>query len=206
MVDPIPDAPGLGPEDLTAADLSRSKRGYDPVEVTTLLGRAADALRAWQERDRRLQERVTTLSADLDSALEIDEDRITEALGAETARIIAAAREAAASIRSTASAEAAALLEEADAAAEETRQAVEEELATARTEAERLRTEATLETAELRREAEEYAERMRTTAQSTHDDLVAAARTVLDERTAEAEAAAAAICTALVLRGCRAVG
>ncbi len=193
MVDPIPDAPGLGPEDLTAADLSRSKRGYDPVEVTTLLGRAADALRAWQERDRRLQERVTTLSADLDSALEIDEDRITEALGAETARIIAAAREAATSIRSTASAEAAALLEEADAAAEETRQAVEEELATARTEAERLRTEATLETAELRREAEEYAERMRTTAQSTHDDLVAAARTVLDERTAEAEAAAAAI-------------
>ena len=104
MADPIPDAPGLGPEDLTAADFSKSKRGYDPVEVTTLLGRGADALRAWQERDRRLQERITTLSAELDAALDIDEQRITEALGSETARIIAAARDAAASIRNRATA------------------------------------------------------------------------------------------------------
>lgn len=193
MVDPIPDAPGLGPEDLTAAEFSKSKRGYDPVEVTTLLGRGADALRAWQERDRRLQERITTLSAELDSALDIDEQRITEALGSETARIIAAARDAASSIRNRATAESAALLEEADAAAEETRQAIEEELAAARSEAERLRTEATLETSELRREAEEFAERTRSSAQATHDELVAAAQAVLAERTAEAEAAAAAI-------------
>ena len=193
MVDPIPDAPGLGPEDLTAADFSRSKRGYDPVEVTTLLGRGADALRSWQERDRRLQERITTLSAELDAALEIDEERITEALGSETARIIAAARDAASSIRNRATAEAAALLEEADAAAEETRQAIEEELAAARSEAERLRTEATLETAELRREAEEFADRTRSSAQVSHDELVSAAQSVLTERTAEAEAAAAAI-------------
>jgi len=193
MVDPIPDAPGLGPEDLTAADFSKSKRGYDPVEVTTLLGRGADALRAWQERDRRLQERITTLSAELDAALDIDEQRITEALGSETARIIAAARDAAAAIRNKATSESAALLEEADAAAEETRQALEEELAAARSEAERLRTEATLETSELRREAEEFAERTRSAAQATHDELVAAAQAVLAERTAEAEAAAAAI-------------
>lgn len=193
MADPIPDAPGLGPEDLTAADFSKSKRGYDPVEVTTLLGRGADALRAWQERDRRLQERITTLSAELDAALDIDEQRITEALGSETARIIAAARDAAASIRNRATAESAALLEEADAAAEETRQALEEELTAARSEAERLRTEATLETSELRREAEEFAERTRSSAQATHDELVAAAQAVLAERTAEAEAAAAAI-------------
>jgi cell division septum initiation protein DivIVA len=193
MVDPIPDAPGLGPEDLTAAGFSKSKRGYDPVEVTALLGRGADALRAWQERDRRLQERITTLSAELDSALDIDEQRITEALGSETARIIAAARDAASSIRNRATAESAALLEEADAAAEETRQALEEELSAARAEAERLRTEATLETSELRREAEDFAERTRSSAQATHDELVAAAQAVLAERTAEAEAAAAAI-------------
>ena len=193
MVDPIPDAPGLGPEDLTAAGFSKSKRGYDPVEVTTLLGRGADALRAWQERDRRLHERITTLSAELDSALDIDEQRITEALGSETARIIAAARDAASSIRNRATAESAALLEEADAAAEETRQALEEELSAARAEAERLRTEATLETSELRKEAEDFAERTRSSAQATHDELVAAAQAVLAERTAEAEAAAAAI-------------
>ncbi len=193
MVDPIPDAPGLGPEDLTAAGFSKSKRGYDPVEVTALLGRGADALRAWQERDRRLHERITTLSAELDSALDIDEQRITEALGSETARIIAAARDAASSIRNRATAESAALLEEADAAAEETRQALEEELSAARAEAERLRTEATLETSELRKEAEDFAERTRSSAQATHDELVAAAQAVLAERTAEAEAAAAAI-------------
>ncbi len=193
MVDPIPDPPDLGPEQLTSADFSRAKRGYDPVEVTTLLGRAADALRSWQERDRRLWERVTSLSAELDDALEIDEARITAALGEETARIIAVAREAAASIRDEATRSAAQVVEEADAAADESRRAATEELESARAEAERLRTEATLAAADLRREADEFSESTRAAAVSRRGELLDEAERILGERTTEADAAASAI-------------
>ncbi len=193
MADPIPDPPDLGPEQLSTADFSRAKRGYDPVEVTTLLGRAADALRTWQERDTRLWERVTSLSAELDDAREIDEDRITAALGEETARIIAVAREAAASIRDEATRSAAQVVDEADAAADESRRAAAEELESARSESERLRTEATLAAADLRREADEFAESTRSAAESRRAELLDEAERVLGERTADAEAAASAI-------------
>jgi len=193
MVDQIPDPPDVGPEQLTAEHLSRSKRGYDPVEVTSLLGRAADALRTWQERDRRLWERVTSLSADLDDALEVDEAKITAALGEETARIISVAREAGVSIREEASRTAAQVVEEADAAAEESRRTAQEELESARSEAERLRTEVTLEAADLRREAEEFSEVTRTAAEARRSELLSAAESILAERTTEAEAAASAI-------------
>ncbi|MFZ4667930.1 MAG: DivIVA domain-containing protein, partial [Microthrixaceae bacterium] len=193
MVDPIPDPPDLAPEDLSAVEFGRSRKGYEPVEVTALLGRAADAIRAWQERDRRLQDRVVSLAADLDAAQVIDEDRITAALGEETARIIAAARDAASEIRSRAEQEAARLVEEADAAADETRSAAIEETAAARSEAERERTEATLSASAMRQDAERYADELRATAQAEHDELVAAAESVLAERTAEADGVAAGI-------------
>ena len=193
MVDPIPDPPDLAPEDLSAVEFGRSRKGYEPVEVTALLGRAADAIRAWQERDRRLQDRVVSLAADLDAAQVIDEDRITSALGEETARIIAAARDAASEIRSRAEQEAARLVEEADAAADETRSAAIEETAAARSEAERERTEATLSASAMRQDAERYADELRATAQAEHDELVAAAESVLAERTAEADGVAAGI-------------
>ena len=193
MVDPIPDPPDLAPEDLSAVEFGRSRKGYEPVEVTALLGRAADAIRAWQERDRRLQDRVVSLAADLDAAQVIDEDRITSALGEETARIIAAARDAASEIRSRAEQEAARLVEEADAAADETRSAAIEETAAARSEAERERTEATLSASAMRQDAERYADELRATAQAEHDELVAAAESVLAARTAEADGVAAGI-------------
>lgn len=193
MVDPIPDPPDLAPEDLSAVEFGRSRKGYEPVEVTALLGRAADAIRAWQERDRRLQDRVVSLAADLDAAQVIDEDRITSALGEETARIIAAARDAASEIRSRAEQEAARLVEEADAAADETRSAAIEETAAARSEAERERTEATLAASAMRQDAERYADELRATAQAEHDELVAAAESVLAERAAEADGVAAGI-------------
>jgi len=193
MVDPIPDPPDLAPEDLSAVEFGRSRRGYEPVEVTALLGRAADAIRAWQERDRRLQDRVVSLAAELDAAQVIDEARITSALGEETARIIAAARDAASEIRSRAEQEAARLVEEADAAADETRSAAIEETSSARAEAERERTDATLAASALRQDAERYADELRATAQAEQAELAAAAESVLAERTAEAEAVATGI-------------
>ena len=92
-----------------------------------MLGRAADALRVWAERDAKLGERIADLSKRLDAAEEFDEVRVTELLGAETARIVSAAREAASEIRGQAQKESSELLDrsraEAEAAATELREA-----------------------------------------------------------------------------------
>ena len=106
----MPDPPELDPGTLGSAEFGRTRKGFEPVEVRALLGRAADALRAWKERDDRLTARLADLERRLEQSQELDEQRITTVLGEETARIVAAAREAATEIRSKAETQAAQLV------------------------------------------------------------------------------------------------
>lgn len=204
MTDAPPDPPELEPAQLAGASFSRVRKGFAPTEVHSLLGRAADALRVWNERDERLLERIAELERQLSEAAELDEQRITTVLGEETARIVKAARDAASEIRAKAEADASRLLAEAQQAAATLREAAEVEAAALRdaagreheaavAEASQLRAAATEDAQALRREAEEEAARLRQEAQALHDDLMSRAGAVLEERTTEAEAVAAGI-------------
>ncbi len=191
--DLAPAPPDLDPGTLAAASFSRARKGFEPAEVRALLGRAADALRAWRERDDRLTERLADLERRLEQSQELDESRITSVLGEETARIVTAAREAAAEIRSKAAEDAERLLSESDAAASAAAQAMTDEAAALRDEARRLRDEASMTAEATRAEAQDHADRVRAEASAEHDRLIAAAKAVLDERSAEAESVAAGI-------------
>lgn len=102
MTDSLPAPPELDPAALSASEFTRTRRGLEPTEVRAALGRAADALRTWAERDQRLRERLAELEERLEESHELDEQRIATVLGEETARIVTAARDAAAEIRSKA--------------------------------------------------------------------------------------------------------
>ena len=61
MTDSLPEPPELDPAALAASEFTRARRGLESTEVRAALGRAADALRTWEERDTRLRERIVEL-------------------------------------------------------------------------------------------------------------------------------------------------
>jgi cell division septum initiation protein DivIVA len=191
--DPVPDPPDLDPGTLASAGFTRARKGFEPAEVRALLGRASDALRAWKERDDRLVARLDELERRLEQSQELDEQRITTVLGEETARIVAAAREAASEIRTKAEEQAARLVAESEEAAAASATALTDEATALRDEAARVHEEAMIAAEAARSEAQDHADRLRAEASAEHDSLLAAAKTVLDERTAEAEAVAGGI-------------
>lgn len=191
--DPVPDPPDLEPGTLAAAGFTRARKGFEPAEVRAMLGRASDALRAWKERDDRLVARLDELERRLEQSQELDEQRITTVLGEETARIVAAAREAAAEIRTKAEEQSAQLIAESEASATAAAAALTDEAAALRDEAARAHEEALAAAEATRAEAQDHADRLRAEASAEHDSLLASAKTVLDERTAEAEAVASGI-------------
>ncbi|MFN7148874.1 MAG: DivIVA domain-containing protein [Microthrixaceae bacterium] len=215
MTDALPEPPDLDPQALAASEFTKARRGLEPTEVRAVMGRAADALRAWQERDARLRARVDELEQRLDESHEMDEQRIATVLGEETARIVTAARDAAAEIRSKAEEQAAQLLRETEEQASAAADALRSEAQTLRDEAAQLHSEAVAATSQLREAAATDAARTReladtetaamreeaaalatatvSDAQARSDELRAAAESVLAERTAEADAAAAEI-------------
>ncbi|MCZ7629071.1 MAG: hypothetical protein M5U19_08405 [Microthrixaceae bacterium] len=111
MTGPLPDPPELEPTALSGTNFGRARRGFEPTEARSMLGRAADALRVWAERDAKLAEQIADLTKRLEAAERFDEARVTELLGAETARIVTAARDAATEIRGQADKESSELLE-----------------------------------------------------------------------------------------------
>lgn len=191
--DPVPDPPDLDPGTLAGAGFTRVRKGFEPVEVRSLLGRSADALRAWKERDDRLTARLAGLEDRLSESQELDEQRITAVLGEETARIVAAAREAAAEIQRKAREQADRMVAQTEEAASAAAQALTAEATRSRDAAALSRNEAVAESDRLLAEAHQNAARLTADAQAAHDEMMARASTVLDERTIEAEAAAAGI-------------
>ena len=181
MTDALPEVPDLDSSKVAGASFGRSRKGFEPTEVRTLLGRVADALRVWEQRDARLASRVEELSRRLDEAEEFDEDRVTEVLGAETARIVTAARSAASEMRAEAERESTELLERSRAEAEETAGRLVGEASRDREAAAGARTEAEEAAAGIISEAT-------ATAEQRVAEATSAAETMRTDATDEAEA------------------
>lgn len=193
MVDSIPEPPGLDPSSLGATSFAKARKGFEPTQVNATLGRVADALRAWELRDRRLQERVGDLEAQLEAAKQFDEGHLTAILGEETMRVLSAARTSAAEIRTKADDDAAKLLEDTAAAAESAAEALKKEAQTLRDEAAAELSAANSESRQLRESAATETEQLRNDAQEHAANVIGQAETVLEERTALAEATAGEI-------------
>jgi DivIVA domain-containing protein len=171
----------LGPEAIARTTFPTSFRGYDADAVRVFLENVANELRDARDREAALRTELEALEARLAEASHLDEDRLTAALGEETARVLTVAREAAADIKSKAS----------DSAAEMLREA-QEHASSLRTEADALmarRTEEVeAEAARIRSEAEAGVEALHAEAERGLE----AARGDADRIRAEAEEAGAA--------------
>jgi hypothetical protein len=187
MTDSTPDPPELDPAVLAGTSFTRVRKGFEPTEVHSLLGRTADALRLWQERDERLVERVRELESALERSSELDEQRITTVLGEETARIVKAARDAAAEIRANAVADAERTVTEAESSAAATLAAATAEAAELRQVATSERDDALAESGRVRAEAIEEAARMRQEAADSAAAVTEEARADAERRLQEAE-------------------
>jgi cell division septum initiation protein DivIVA len=190
MSDALPDPPSIEPGSLAGASFSRSRRGFEPTEVRSLLGRVADALRVWSTRDEQLSAEVASLRERVESAEHLDEAKVTELLGAETARIVAAARSAAAEIREHAEADATALRERTEAEVTARRDQLLSEAATEREAAVAERAAAEAAAAGALESAEREAGELRDASREAADALVAEATREAEERTAQAQAEA----------------
>lgn len=193
MTDTLPDPPELDPAVLAGTVFARARKGFDAAEVNAALGRASDALRVWQLRDRQLRDRIAELEQSVVESHEMDEERIVTVLGEETARIVAAARNAAGEIRSKAEDQASRLLRETEEAATSAADALTAEAADLRDAALRLSAETSEEVEQLRVEATAAAESLVADATVRHDALLADAESVLEVRTAAAELIAAGL-------------
>src|SRR5262245_25548388 len=103
--DPHPDVAGIGQRQFTTA-----RRGYDADEVRNYLRELAAWVGGLQRREAEARERADQAEARARKAEQLDERRLVEILGEETARVLDAARAAATDIRSKAEESAARLI------------------------------------------------------------------------------------------------
>jgi DivIVA domain-containing protein len=113
------------------------RRGFDPSEVRAYLESVAVALRGMAEREEQLVREVADAEHRAANPV-LDEGALATALGAETARVLRSAQEAAAEIIGNAEAEATRLRTEAEAEVEQRRSDTESRLAQQRAAAEAL--------------------------------------------------------------------
>jgi DivIVA domain-containing protein len=180
----------LGPEAIARTTFPTSFRGYDADHVRVFLEHVAEELREARDREAALRSELEAAEARLGDGSELDEDQLTARLGEETARIVAAAREAAAEIKAKASENAERLLRESQEEASALKSDAETMMAR-RTE------EAETEAARIRSDAEDAVASMR----ADGEREVETARTDADRIRAEAEEAAAAEVEAAKERG-----
>ncbi|MGI8663982.1 MAG: DivIVA domain-containing protein [Acidimicrobiales bacterium] len=104
----------LTPEQISRASFATSFRGFDPDQVRLLLSEIADELREQRDLEAALRSQIAAHEGvpEIPPA-ELDEAALTAVLGQETARVLTAAREAAAQMRAKAEESVAAVLREA---------------------------------------------------------------------------------------------
>src|SRR4051812_28521931 len=90
----------LDPDALAATSFPTVRRGVDPDAVKKLLTTVADELRQLRASEAGLQADLAAARAQ--GPVELDEAQVADLLGPETARVLSAAREAAAEIRAKA--------------------------------------------------------------------------------------------------------
>lgn len=110
----------LAPDDVAQHTFGTVRKGFDPTEVRAYLDSVATALRGVAERERQLQAELSEARHRAANPV-LDEATLTAALGAETARVLHSAHEAATDLVARAEEEADRLLTSAHAEIEERR-------------------------------------------------------------------------------------
>lgn len=193
MATPPTSSDQLDPDELGQRSFTRNRKGFDPAEVRAHLAKLSDEIRRLQAHESELEAEVGRLGSTQADRGDLDDTNLAHLIGDETARVLEAARAAAAEICTKAEESGSRLVREAQERATEMT-----------TEAQELRLASTLESdellasarvasdemiAEARRESNELRELAETEARSTRDR----ANALLGDKTAEAEAEAMAI-------------
>ncbi|HEX5947025.1 MAG TPA: DivIVA domain-containing protein [Acidimicrobiales bacterium] len=182
--------PPLDATGIARRQFSTSRKGYDPAEVRAFLHELSDMVGRLQRGESHERDRAERAEQRAKLAEQLDEHRLVELLGEETARVLDAARAAAADIRTHAEESAARLVREAQTEA----RAISEQ---AELDAAARRAELLAEADALRREAEDEVERRRVEGKILADDMRRVAeqereRMLSEGERARAEAEAAA--------------
>ncbi|HKY68719.1 MAG TPA: DivIVA domain-containing protein, partial [Acidimicrobiales bacterium] len=182
--------PPLDATGIARRQFSTVRRGYDPTEVRAFLNELSEVVGRLQREEAHEHERAERAENRAELAEKLDEHRLVELLGEETARVLEAAREAAGDIRTKAEESAARMVREAQAQARSVTEHAERDASARRAEimgeVEDLRREATDELDRRRVEGQILIDDMRRVAESERDQMIA------DGERSRAEAAAAA--------------
>ena len=178
------------PSPLDATGIARRhfstvRKGYDPTEVRAFLHELSEIVGRIQRGQAHQLDRAERAEARAQLAEQLDEHRLVELLGMETARVLEAAREAASDIRAKAEEAAARMVRDAQ---DEAHTIVEQ---AERDGADRKR-EIVSEAEQLRHDAEAILERRRAEGQELADEMRRAAEAERERMLAEGEQARAA--------------
>jgi cell division septum initiation protein DivIVA len=177
------------PSPLDATGIARRhfatvRKGYDPTEVRAFLHELSEIVGRLQRGEAHQLDRAERAEARAQLAEQLDEHRLVELLGAETARVLEAAREAAGDIRAKAEESAARMVRDA-----------QDEAHTILEQAERdgadRRREIVSEAEALHRDAEATLERRRAEGQELADEIRRAVETERERMLAEGQQARA---------------
>jgi DivIVA domain-containing protein len=198
--------PPLDATGIARRHFSTSRRGYDPDEVRAFLHELADMVGRLQRAEAHERERAERAEQRAALAERLDQHRLVELLGEETARVLDAAREAGTDIRSKAEESAARMVREAQAAAHAAVEQADHDAAARRVqilaEADELRHQAEAEVERRRLEGQQVVDAMRHEAESEREAMLADG----ERARAEAEAAAEQIRASARDQGRRLVG
>jgi DivIVA domain-containing protein len=156
--------PPLDATGIARRQFSTARKGYDPGEVRAFLHEISDVVGRLQRGQAHEHERAERAEQRASLAERLDEHRLVELLGEETARVLDAARAAASDIRTKAEESAARLVHDTQAEARSITSQAEKAAATRRL-------EILAEADRLRREAEDEVERRRIEGQVVVDDM-----------------------------------
>jgi cell division septum initiation protein DivIVA len=178
------------PSPLDATGIARRhfstvRKGYHPTEVRAFLHELSEIVGRLQRGEAHQLDRAERAEARAQLAEQLDEHRLVELLGAETARVLEAAREAAGDIRAKAEEAAARMVRDAQGEAHAIVEQAERDGADRRR-------EIISEAEQLRHDAEEILERRRAEGQELGDEMRRAAEAERERMLAEGEQARAA--------------
>jgi DivIVA domain-containing protein len=178
------------PSPLDATGIARRhfstvRKGYDPTEVRAFLHELSEIVGRLQRGEAHQLDRAERAEARAELAEQLDEHRLVELLGVETARVLEAAREAAGDIRARADEAAARMVRDAQAEAHAI-------VAQAERDGADRRREIIAEAEQVRHEADAILERRRAEAQELADDMRRAAEAERERMLAEGQQARAA--------------
>jgi DivIVA domain-containing protein len=176
-----PESP-LDATGIARRQFSTARRGFDPAEVRAYLHELSAVVGRLQRGEAHEHERAERAESRAQLAEQLDQHRLVELLGEETARVLEAAREAAGDIRTHAEESAARMVRDAQAEARAITDRAEKEAAARRI-------EILAEADALRREAEDEVERRRVEGQVVVDDMRREAGAERERMLAEGERA-----------------